>query len=130
MTRKAFTRRRFVATSTAATATLIASPFVRTAGAAGKLSIGFWDHWVPGANDVSQAIAREWAAREKVDLQIDYITSQGSKQRLTIAAESQARAGHDIMQMASWWPHAYAHNLESVSDIMPELIKVNGAIDE
>ena len=23
---------------------------IRTAGAAGKLNIGFWDHWVPGAN--------------------------------------------------------------------------------
>ncbi len=27
---------------------------IRTAGAAGKVSIGFWDHWVPGANDVMQ----------------------------------------------------------------------------
>ena len=25
---------------------------IRTAGAAGKLSIGFWDHWVPAGNAV------------------------------------------------------------------------------
>ncbi len=108
MKRKVLTRRGFVAASAAASATLISAPFVRTAHAAGKLSIGFWDHWVPGANDVSRALAMEWADKEKVDLQIDYITSQGEKLRLTIAAESQARSGHDILQMATWWPHAYA----------------------
>ena len=24
---------------------------IRTAGAAGKLALAFWDHWVPGGND-------------------------------------------------------------------------------
>ena len=50
MARDKLSRRRFIATSTAASATMIAAPFVRTAHAAGKLTIGFWDHWVPGAN--------------------------------------------------------------------------------
>jgi hypothetical protein len=27
---------------------------IRTASAAGNLSIAFWDHWVPGANDMMQ----------------------------------------------------------------------------
>ena len=91
------------------------------AHAAGKLSIGFWDHWVPGANDASRG-ARRWSGptKEKVDVQIDYITSQGDKLRLTIAAESQARSGHDIMQMATWWPHAYANGLEPVDDIVAD----------
>ena len=130
MRRKSLTRRRFMAASAAASATMIAAPFVRTAHAAGKLSIGFWDHWVPGANDTSRALAEEWAAKEKVDLQIDYITSQGEKQRLTIAAESQARSGHDILQMPSWWPHAYSKGLEPVDDVVTELIKQNGAVDD
>ena len=43
-------RRRFVAGTAAASAALVAAPFVRSANAAGKLSVGFWDHWVPGAN--------------------------------------------------------------------------------
>ena len=101
MQKKSLSRRRFIATSAGASASLIAAPFVRTAHAAGKLSVGLWDHWVPGANDTSKALVEEWAAKEKVDVQIDYITSQGEKQRLTIAAESQARSGHDIMQMPS-----------------------------
>jgi ABC-type glycerol-3-phosphate transport system substrate-binding protein len=130
MKRKTLTRRRFVAASAAASASLLTAPFVRTAHAAGKLTIGFWDHWVPGANDASRALVEEWAAKEKVDVQIDYITSQGEKLRLVIAAESQAKSGHDILQMASWWPHAYAHNLEPVDDVVVDLIKANGAIDE
>ena len=91
MKRKVLSRRGFVAASAAASATLIAAPFVRTAHAAGKLSIGLWDHWVPGANDTSQgASSRSGRDKEKVDVQIDYITSQGEKQLLTIAAEAQA----------------------------------------
>ena len=53
MARTKLTRRQFVAATAAASATAIAAPFVRTANAAGKLSIGFWDHWVPGANTAS-----------------------------------------------------------------------------
>ena len=34
---------------------------IRTAGAAGKVSIGFWDHWVPGANDAMQKQVTAWA---------------------------------------------------------------------
>jgi ABC-type glycerol-3-phosphate transport system substrate-binding protein len=103
---------------------------LRTAHAAGKLSIGFWDHWVPRANDASRALVEEWAAKEKVDVQIDYITSQGEKLRLTIAAEAQARTGHDILTMGSWWPSAYAKSLEPVDDIVTEVIKRNGEVDE
>src|SRR5262245_14089638 len=130
MKRKVLTRRRFVAASVAASATMMAAPFVRTAHAAGKLSVGFWDHWVPGANDTSRALVEEWAEKEKVDVQIDYITSMGEKLRLTIAAESQARSGHDVLQTASWWPHAYANHLEPVDDLVDELVKLNGAIDD
>ena len=130
MKKNVLTRRRFVAAAAAASATMIAAPFVRTAHAAGKLSIGFWDHWVPGANDVLRALVMEWAEKEKVDAQIDFITSMGEKLRLVTAAESQARSGHDILQMGSWWPHAYANGLEPVDDVVNELIKVNGAIDD
>src|SRR5207247_10260351 len=92
------TRRRFLATTAASTA-LIAMPYVRGSHAAGKLSIGFWDHWVPGANNTSKALVEEWAAREKVDVQIDYITSQGQKLLLTIGAEAQAQSGHDVIAL-------------------------------
>ena len=100
--RKRLTRRQFVAASTAAAVGTIASPYVRTAHAAGSLTIGMWDHWVPGANEVQSAIIKEWADAEKVDVKIDYITSQGNKLMLTLAAEELAKSGHDIMEFTNW----------------------------
>jgi hypothetical protein len=49
--------------TTAASTTVLAAPFVRTAHAAGRLSIGFWDHWVPGANDATRALVEQWAEK-------------------------------------------------------------------
>jgi hypothetical protein len=122
------TRRHFIATTVTSTAA-VAMPYVRGSHAAGKLTIGFWDHWVPGANDTSRTLVEEWAAKEKVDVQIDYITSQGNKLLLTIAAEAQARSGHDILAMATWLPHANDSNLEPVDDVMESLINQNGAVN-
>ena len=107
----------------------LAAPFVRGAHAAGKLSMGFWDHWVPGANQATTDLVNEWAAKEKVEVQIDYITSQGNKNRLTIAAEAQARAGHDIMAFPSWEPSDKAKLIEPVDDLMGPLIQANGAVN-
>jgi ABC-type glycerol-3-phosphate transport system substrate-binding protein len=122
------TRRRFLQTTTAAS-TLMAMPFVRGAYAAGRLSLGFWDHWVPGANDVSRALVEEWAARERVEVQVDYITSQGNKLLLTEQAESQARTGHDVLAFPAWRAAAQARQLETVDDVMEPLIRQNGAVN-
>ena len=126
MLKSKMTRRRFLAATSTA---VIAMPYVRGAHAAGKLSIGFWDHWVPGANKASQTLCEEWGAKEKVELSIDYITSMGNKNLLTIAAEAQARSGHDIYAFPSWQPADHANRLEPVDDIMTELIKQNGAVN-
>ena len=87
----------------AAAAAVSSLPFVHGAHAAGKLNIAFWDHWVPGANDAMRKLCQEWADKEKVDLKIDFVTSQGDKLMLTIAAEAQARSGHDMLTMPSWY---------------------------
>ena len=128
MRERKLTRRRFLATTAASTA-IIAMPHVRGAYAAGKLSMGFWDHWVPNANNATTALVNEWAAREKVEVSIDYITSQGNKNLLTIAAEAQARSGHDIFQFPTWQPADHANRLEPVDDVMAELIKQNGTVN-
>ncbi len=118
-------RRRFLK---AAAATAVALPHVRTAHAAGKLSVGFWDHWVPGANEALAKLCNEWAAREKVDLKIDFITSQGNKLLLTVAAEAQAKSGHDMLSLALWLPAEHAENLEPVDDLVPQLAAQNGKV--
>ncbi len=129
MSRRRLSRRQFVAATALSSAALISAPYIRTAHAAGKVSIGFWDHWVPGANKASTDLVNEWAAKEKVEVSIDYITSNNKKIELTAAAEAQAKSGHDILQMPSWWPQAYAEQLEPLNDVMEPLIKQNGEVN-
>jgi ABC-type glycerol-3-phosphate transport system substrate-binding protein len=119
------TRRSVLAT---ASATALAAPFVRGAYAAGSLSVGFWDHWVPGANEVAQKLIEEWAAKEKVDAKVDFITSQGEKLRITITGEATAGSGHDIVAMSTWIPAAYADKTEPVDDVVEALVKANGKV--
>jgi hypothetical protein len=38
---------------------------------------------VPGANQATTDLVKEWAEKEKVEVTIDYITSQGNKLLLT-----------------------------------------------
>ena len=122
-----FTRRTVLKTgAVAAAAGLLPLPFVRGAYAAGKLNVAFWDHWVPGANAVLAKLCNEWAAKEKVEINIDFVTSQGDKLMLTSAAEAQAKSGHDMITLPSWYAPARTADLENSDDVWTELIKRHG----
>jgi ABC-type glycerol-3-phosphate transport system substrate-binding protein len=129
MSRNKLTRRQFVAATALSSAAMISAPFVRSANAAGSLTIGLWDHWVPGANKASTDLVNEWAEKEKVAVQIDYITSNGNKNLVTIASEAQAKSGHDILAMPTWWPHAETELLEPMNDLMTQIMATNGKVN-
>src|ERR1700681_4830522 len=114
------TRRTALQTAALAT-TMLTAPFVRGVHAAGRLNVGFWDHWVPGATAPLEQLCHEWADKEKVDIKIDFITSNGDKDLLTVAAEAQAKSGHDIMQLTAWYAPGHAASLEPVDDVMAQL---------
>ena len=122
-------RRRFVAGTAAVSAAFVAAPFVRGAHAAGKLTCGFWDHWVPGANKATEELCKEWGEKNKVEVQMDFITSQGNKLLLTTAAEGQAKSGHDVLAFSTWLPARYSEQLVAMNDVMEPLIKENGAVN-
>ena len=123
------TTRRSVLRAAGATAAIGAMPFVRGARAAGKLSVAFWDHWVPGANAPLEKMCHEWAEKEKVEFKVDFITSNGDKDLLTVAAEAQAKSGHDLQSFTAWYAPGYAESLEPVDDLMTELIKLHGPVN-
>ncbi len=102
---------------------------IRTGRAAGKLSVAFWDHWVPAGNAVMKQQVAAWAKKNQVDVQADFITSVGQKNILTIAAEAQARTGHDIQQFPTWEVHNHADRLEPVDDVMQHLTGQYGAVN-
>src|SRR3954451_22414427 len=113
----------------AATATL---PLVhiRTGRAAGKVSVGFWDHWVPAGNDMMRQQCEAFGKAPQVEVQTDFITSNGSKNILTIAAEAQAKTGHDIQQFPGWEVQNHAEQLEPIDDVMKRLLAKYGPVAE
>jgi ABC-type glycerol-3-phosphate transport system substrate-binding protein len=122
------TRRRFLTTTAAAATATVAMPYMRTSYSAGKLTMGLWDHWVPGANDTMSAIVKEWSEKNHVDVTIDYITSVGDKDLLTASAEAQAKTGHDIMQHRAWQIAVHRAVLDPMDDVINALIKEHGPI--
>src|SRR6201992_1131991 len=122
------TRRSILKSAALGSAAAITAPYVHGAYAAGTLTLGCWDHWVPGANTTLTKLCNEWGAKNKVDVHIDYITSQGEKDKLTAAAEAQAGAGHDIMSHRDWNIRIHQQVLEPLDDVVATLLKEHGPI--
>lgn len=123
------TRRQFIRTAALTTAAVATGfPHVRTSHSAGQVSLGLWDHWVPGANDVLRKLAEEWGKKSSVDVKIDFITSIGNKTALTAAAEARAKTGHDIFDLATWQTTIHQNSLEPVDKEMKYLTGKYGAI--
>jgi hypothetical protein len=127
-TKSRLSRRSVLRAAAIASASAIAAPYVRDGRAAGALTLGVWDHWVPGANNALTALCDEWGAKNNIEVRIDYITGQGEKDKLTAAAEAQAGTGHDIMSHRDWNVRIHAESLEPLDDVVGELIKQFGPI--
>jgi ABC-type glycerol-3-phosphate transport system substrate-binding protein len=122
------TRRSVLKSAALGSVAAITAPYVSGVHAAGTLTLGCWDHWVPGANSALTKLCNEWGEKNKVEVHIDYITSQGEKDKLTAAAEAQAGTGHDIMSHRDWNIQVHQRVLEPVDDVMGELIKQHGEV--
>ena len=124
---KRLTRRK--ALTVAAASAALPLVHIRSGRAAGKLSVAFWDHWVPAGNVAMKQQVAAWAKKNQVDVQADFITSVGQKNILTIAAEAQAGTGHDIQQFPTWEVHNHAGKLEPVDDVMQHLTGQYGPVN-
>ncbi len=111
-----------------AAATALPLVHIRTAGAAGKLSLALWDHWVPTGDIAMKKLVDDWAEKNKVAVELDFISSVGSKINITMAAEAQAKTGHDVYAFDQWTVHQYADSLDPVDDVMQKLIAKYGKL--
>jgi ABC-type glycerol-3-phosphate transport system substrate-binding protein len=111
-----------------ATAAALPLVHIRTAGAAGKLSLALWDHWVPTGDAAMKKLVDAWAEKNKVAVQLDFIPSVGSKINITMAAEAQARTGHDVYAFDQWTVHQYSDKLDPVDDVMGRLMAKYGKL--
>ena len=125
---KKIERRKFIKTIGIAGATTIAAPYIKTATSAGKLSLGIWDHWIPGANDVLENIILSWGEKNGVDIKVDFITSIGNKLLLTAQAESRAETGHDVFSLPTWFSSMFKSRLEPIDDVVEDIINKHGPL--
>lgn len=109
-------------------ATAVGAPMVHAQGTGGTIRCGFWDHWVPAGNGILRELCAEWGQRNRVEVNIDFITSVGNQNLLTIAAQAQSRSGHDLLSFPTWEPAAKAELLEPVDDVMGRLIQKYGTV--
>ena len=127
MTKSLATRRKILKFGAAASA--LPWVHVRTAHAAGQVSIFNWDHWVPAGNVEMKRQIAVWADKNKVDVRSDFITSQGNQTLLTVNAEAQAKTGHDVIHLGNFTVPDQAHLLEPVDDIVKRLEAQSGPSD-
>ena len=112
-------RRRALLTGAAAAALPLVH--VRTAGAAGTLSVGFPDHWHPAGNDAIRALVEQWADQSKTSVRVDFITPVGDQNLLALATEAEERSGHDVQTFPTWEVQRHAHLLEALDDVVGRL---------
>jgi len=103
---------------------------IRSGRAAGKVSIAFWDHWVPSGNAVMQKQVDARAAKNQVEVQADFITAVGQKNILTIAAEAQDKTGHGVQAFPTREVRNNAELLEPIGDVMKRLTDKYGQVNE
>src|SRR5262249_9067966 len=128
MPRSTISRRNLLKTTALAAASAGSAPYVRYSYPARQPTLRLWDHLVPGGNNTLTKLCNEWGEKNKVEISIDYITSQGDKDLLTASAEAQARAGHDIMSHRAWQIQVHRSVLEPVDDVIKALVAKAGPI--
>ena len=111
-----------------AAATALPLVHIRTAGAAGKLKLALWDHWVPTGDAAMKKLVDQWAEKNKVEVELDFLTSIGSKINITMAAEAQAKTGHDVYAFDSWTVQQFGDSLDPMDDVMQRLIAKYGKL--
>jgi hypothetical protein len=112
------------------TASTLAAPMVHGQSSGGRLALGFWDHWVGAvANDAMRAVVMDWGRQNRVEITLDFITSVGNKNLITITAEAQARQGHDILSFPTWMVHDQQRLLEPMDDVMGRLTQKYGQVN-
>jgi ABC-type glycerol-3-phosphate transport system substrate-binding protein len=122
------TRRK--ALTLAAAASALPLVHIRSANAAGRVSIALWDHWVQQGNAVMRQQIADFAKKNNVEVQADFIGSANGQILLTENAEAQAKAGHDIYALSVWEVHNHVEDLEPVDDVMSRLMAKYGPTNE
>ena len=114
-----------------------------TRGCSVGAAAGSYPHRQRRGNSISRILGPLGASRKRRDAQAmrslwqaeqrrgaaDFVTSMGSKNIMTIAAEAQAKAGHDVQQLPGWETQNHADLLEPMDDVMKRLTDKYGPVN-
>lgn len=121
------TDRRSILLGTAAlSGAALPAPAARAQGGRITLRCAFREHEVPAANDALRRLCAEWAARGEAAVEVEFVPAAGNRLALSVAAEAQARLGHDLVALTPWDAGTYADRLEPLDDIMGRLAAAQG----
>ena len=95
-----------------------------------KLSVGLWNHWVPGATDVHKEIIETWGKENNVEVSVDFIGPQCRDIRTIASAESRAGTGHDIMALCTFDGSSFKESLEPLNDVADYIEGKYGKFDD
>lgn len=122
------TRREFVKSAGMATLAVMASNSIlkpKKAHAQKKtISVLHWSHFVPPFNPELQRQVEEWGKLRGVEARVDFIAVRDAAAKL--AAEAEARKGHDVVQLRFFDGALHRANLVPLDDIAKELEKSAG----
>jgi multiple sugar transport system substrate-binding protein len=119
------TRRQFIGRGAAIAAAAAVGPtvFTRRAGAAGRLSIVQWSHFVPAYDRWFDPWAKRWGAAHGVEVTVDHVSFADVVPRAT--AEVAAQSGHDL-HMFLGLASAFEEHAVDLSEVARTLEKKHG----
>ncbi|MBM3217885.1 MAG: extracellular solute-binding protein [Candidatus Rokubacteria bacterium] len=118
-------RRRFVATSTAGLAGILAPRIPPAVGQQREISYLCWNNFAPLMDKKLAEIGTRFTKDTGIKLKIDHIAH--AQQPAKYAAEVQTQSGHDLVEMRMHFPWLYEPQLVDVSDLVAQLEKQYGA---
>jgi multiple sugar transport system substrate-binding protein len=121
----AFTRRRFLGTTTVGLAGILATRTAPAVGQTREISYLCWNNFAPASDKKLAEIGQRFTKDTGIKLKIDHISHMGPQQA-KYASEVQTQAGHDLVEMRMHFPWLYEPQLVDVSDVVAELEKKYG----
>jgi ABC-type glycerol-3-phosphate transport system substrate-binding protein len=94
-----------------------------------KLNILFVHHWVPRAADIHREIINEWANKNNVEINIDFVP-EGVQIRPIASEEYKAGVGHDVVMFLTSTGTSFKKKLEPLNDVATDIQKKYGKFDE
>jgi multiple sugar transport system substrate-binding protein len=122
----ALSRRRFLGTTTAGLAGILATRTAPAVGQTREISYLCWNNFAPNSDKKLAEIGPRFTKDTGIKIKIDHIAHP--QQAAKYASEVQSQAGHDLVEMRMHFPWLYETQLVDLSDLVAELEKKYGKI--